>query len=161
MSTFLWPRFFGYLQCKYIWCLFSFHLQKISTANSWMIRCVMYLWPNVLTLSSTSSSGQATFMLTGGFGKLGSSSSSRYVGLTRTEVARRWWLLLVLLLSNFWLRLPFLDWTLLGECRLRWRCSRSPPPPPAASTETVTASAALLLVLVDSILVFLSLLLTW
>lgn len=116
-----------------------------------------YLWPNVLTLSSTSSSGQATFMLTGGLGKLGSSSSSRYVGRTRTEVARRWWLLLLLLLSNFWLRLPFLDWT-LGECRLRWRCSRSPPlPPPAASAETVTAEGteALLLVLVDSILVFL------
>ena len=111
----------------------------------------------MLTLSSTSSSGQATFMLTGGLGKLGSSSSSRYVGRTRTEVARRWWLLLLLLLSNFWLRLPFLDWT-LGECRLRWRCSRSPPlPPPAASAETVTAEGteALLLVLVDSILVFL------
>jgi hypothetical protein len=43
-------------------------------------------------LSPCSSSGEATWMLTGGCGRLTSSSSSANVGLTRTEVARltRW-----------------------------------------------------------------------
>ena len=50
-----------------------------------------YLWFNS-RLSPCSSSGEATWMLTGGCGRLTSSSSSANVGLTRTEVARltRW-----------------------------------------------------------------------
>jgi hypothetical protein len=57
------------------------------TPTGTVLGIIFYLEPNVIS-SSSSSSGEATDILTGGFGKFGSSSPTTKVGLTRTEVAR-------------------------------------------------------------------------